>query len=113
MKKHNRTAPFLMILVLSVVATQLSLKAVGVKITPSVGTMVHSWGKMASMIGGVYQPGFVAELDTLSNHLLCTEGKAPAETEKSCGELACNKATDFEFELPPLIDINDPSVTID
>src|SRR5205085_10200562 len=113
MKKNNKATPFLMILVLSIVATQLSLKAVGINITPSIGTVVHSWGKMVSLIGGVYQPGFVAELGTLSNHLLCDEGKAPAETESSCGELACNKAKDFEFELPPPIDINDPSVTIE
>jgi hypothetical protein len=113
MKKNNKATPFLMILVLSIVATQLSLKAVGINITPSIGTVVHSWGKMVSLIGGVYQPGFVAELGTLSNHLLCDEGKAPAETESSCGELACNKAKDFEFELPPPIDVNDPSVTIE
>jgi hypothetical protein len=112
MKKHNKTAPFLMILVLSMVAMQFSLKAVGINITPSMGTVVHSWGKMASMIGGVYQPGFVAELDTLSNHLLCNE-KAPADAETPCGELACNKVKDFEFELPPQIDLNDPSVTIE
>lgn len=113
MKKHTKTAPFLMILVLSMVATQLSLKAVGINITPSIGTMVHSWGKMASMIGGVYQPGFVAELDTLSTHLLCNDGKAPADAEKPCGELACNNLKDFEFELPPPIDLNDPTVIIE
>lgn len=113
MKKHNKTTPFLMILVLSMVATQLSLQAVGINITPSIGTMVHSWGKMASLIGGVYQPGFAAELDTLSNHLLCNEGKTPAETEKPCGDLACNKMKDFEFELPPTIDPNDQTVTIE
>src|SRR5205085_1654876 len=112
MKKNNKATPFLMILVLSIVATQLSLKAVGINITPSIGTVVQSWGKMATLIGGIYQPGFVAELGTLSNHLLCDEGKNPADTEKACGELACNRVNDFDFELPPPIDVNDPSVTI-
>jgi hypothetical protein len=113
MKKNNKATPFLMILVLSIVATQLSLKAVGINITPSIGTVVQSWGKMASLIGGVYQTGFITELGTLSNHLLCNDGKVPAEAEKSCSELACNKVKDFEFELPPPIDVNDPSVTIE
>lgn len=112
MKKNNKTTPFLMILVLSIVATQLSLKAVGINITPSIGTVVQSWGKMAALIGGIYQPGFVAELDTLSNHILCDEDKAAAEAEKPCGEIACNRVKDFDFELPPPIDVNDPSVTI-
>jgi hypothetical protein len=113
MKKNNKTTPFLMILVLSIVATQLSLRAMGINITPSMGTVVHSWGKVAGLIGGVYQPGFITELGTLSNHLLCNEGKVLVETENSCSELACNKVKDFEFELPPPIDVNDPSVTIE
>jgi hypothetical protein len=113
MKKYNKSTPFLMLLVLSLVATQLSLKALGFNVTPSIGTVVQSWGKMASILGGVYQPGFVAELDTLSNHLLCDEDKTAIEKESSRGELACNKMRDFEFELPPTIDVNDPTVTIE
>jgi hypothetical protein len=113
MKKNNKSAPFLMILVLSIIATQLFLKAFGVDITPSIGTIFHSWGKVASVIGCVYHPGLATQLDVLSNNLLHTDGKAPVDAEKSSGELACNKGNDFEFEPPPTIDINDPSVTIE
>lgn len=113
MNKKNKSTPFLMILVLSIIATQLSLKALGVNLTPGFDTLIHSWGKVAGVIGYVYHPGLVAELDTLSNHFLCTEGKVPPETEKSCGELACNRGSDFEFAPPPPIDVNDPSVIIE
>ena len=113
MRKNNKSTPFLMILVLSIVATQLSLKAFGVNITPNIGTIFHSWGKVASVIGCVYHPGLATQLDVLSNHFFYTDGKVPVEAEKSCGELACNKVNDFEFELPPTIDVNDPSVTIE
>jgi hypothetical protein len=113
MRKNNKSTPFLMILVLSIIATQLFLKAFGVNITPSIGTIFHSWGKVASVIGCVYHPGLATQLDVLSNHLLHTDGKDMVETEKSRGELACNKDNDFEFEPPPAIDVNDPSVTIE
>jgi hypothetical protein len=113
MKKNNKSTPFLMILVLSIIATQLSLKSFGVNVTPSLGTIIQSWGKVAGVIGHIYHPGLVAQLDTLSIHFLNSDGKAPLETEKPCGELACNPGKDFDFELPPPIDVNDPSVTID
>src|SRR5688500_12613481 len=103
MKKNNKSTPFLMILVLSIIATQLSLKTFGVNVTPSLGTIIQSWGKVAGVIGSIYHPGLVAQLDTLSIHFLNTDGKVPLETEKPCGELACNPGNDFEFELPPPI----------
>jgi hypothetical protein len=109
MKKINKSTPFLMILVLSLITSQLFLRAFGVNVTPSLGTMMKSWGKVASTVGFVYQPGFVAELDVLSNHFFCTEGKAPVEGEKPCGELACNRSDEFEFEPPPFIESKVPT----
>lgn len=113
MNKKNKSAPFLMILVLSIIATQLSLKAFGVNLTPSLGTIIASWGKVAGVIGCVYQPGLLAELDALSDHFLHTDSKVAQGTENLCGELACNQSTDFELEPPPPIEANDPSVTIE
>ena len=112
MRKNIKSTPLLMSLVLSIIATQLSLNAFGINIAPSLTTIIHSWGKVASMIGGVYQPDFVAELDALSNHFLCSDGKVLVDTEKPSGELACQKGNEFDFELPPPIDVNDPSVII-
>ncbi len=112
MSKNTKSTPFLMILVLSIIATQLFLNAFGINMTPRIGTIFQSWGKVASVIGCMYHPSLVAELNTLSTHFLYSDGKVPSETEKNRGELACNRGREFEFEAPPPIDVNDPSVTI-
>jgi hypothetical protein len=108
MKKINRKTPFLMMLVLSLVASQLFVKAFGINLTPSLGTIIHSWGRVANVLGVAYQPSFLAELDALGKHLFCNETQLIVDGEKSKGELACNKGDEFDFELPPTIDIKEP-----
>jgi hypothetical protein len=108
MKKINRKTPFLMMLVLSLVASQLFVRAFGINLTPSLGTLVHSWGRVASVVGLVYQPSFLAELDALSTHLLCNDKPITVDSQQSNGELACNKGNEFDFELPPAIEIKEP-----
>jgi hypothetical protein len=102
-----------MMLVLSLVTSQLFMNTFGISLTPSLGTIVHSWGKVASVLGFAYQPSFLAELDALSNHMLCNEKPIIIDGEKSNGQLACNKGNEFDFELPPTIEIREPDYGIE
>ncbi|MBI3653432.1 MAG: hypothetical protein HY231_20570 [Acidobacteria bacterium] len=113
MKKLSRKTPFLMLLVLSLIASQLFLKAFGINLTPSLGTLAHSWSRVASAVGFVYQPGFAAELDALSHHLFCDEKGQPVDREEFCGEMACYKGNDFDFEMPPAIEITEPDYGVE